>query len=774
MFFFKKKTSRKDMMESRRKRQLHQNENALRIRVFKFVWYSALFVMFSFFIAGLCFYGQSPAGPLVQPAQIAKFRIIAETPFTYKSKILTDRIKDQRRRLIAPVFRLNTESYYHFKTKINDFLTQLNQLDDKLHKSKELNTQNEIQNLIDKLNIEHTLDLRAEDIKALLAKSTPDSRTHIFDELLFFLKDISLSGIMDTGQAQLNYDPNRPNFFSIEILDHPTESKALSREDALLALRRYIRVLDVDPETNRALFRIFQAGIIPNLTYDDQATNQKVQQILDQVQPITVNVKTGQVIIEPGSPITDEQYEQLSAYRLAIKKQSVDQWDFGINFQENWFLTIGILGFALLYCLVAFKDVFQNPKHFLFIATIITLNLFIIRIITQIANTEYFIAHPSLVFLLPYFMPVFLAPILAAVLVGPALATLCALLIGFFDALMLGNNVETLLIASIGSLVCIVFCYNIRRRGKILRAGIIAATLTGFCAIIVGLFDGITFPILGVEFAVALANGILTSIITIGLIPLFEYFFKYTTNITLLELADFNNPILRKLQIVAPGTYHHSLMISNLAEKAAIEIGANGLICRTCALYHDIGKMTKPEYYTENQNEIDNPHQDVNPSMSALVIKSHITEGIEMARQAKLPPIIMDAIQQHHGTMLIRYFYTKAQQKSAEGKPDLEIHVEENTFRYDGPKPQTKEMAILMLADAVEAASRSLRKVTTHSVMELIETLVNDRVDDKQLDDSPLTFKDLATIKTSFYFTVLTMLHTRIEYQKSKEESKSQ
>jgi len=225
--------------------------------------------------------------------------------------------------------------------------------------------------------------------------------------------------------------------------------------------------------------------------------------------------------------------------------------------------------------------------------------------------------------------------------------------------------------------------------------------------------------------------------------------------------------------------------VANLSENAAAAIGASPLLCRVCCLFHDIGKLVKPEYFTENQRDGINPHDEKNPSMSALVIKAHVKEGVEMARKNKLPRIIMDVIRQHHGTTLIQYFYHQAQEKekqsgsrtsfpdkmsSKRAREESKLKIDESTYRYDGPKPEFKESAIIFFADSVEAASRSLKKVTQPNVEELIDRIFKSRIEDGQLDNCPLTFHELDLIRKSFIYTVLNMLHARIEYPKSEAE----
>jgi putative nucleotidyltransferase with HDIG domain len=279
----------------------------------------------------------------------------------------------------------------------------------------------------------------------------------------------------------------------------------------------------------------------------------------------------------------------------------------------------------------------------------------------------------------------------------------------------------------------------------------------------------------------------------LGSLTVLEGLFKRTTDITLLELTDFNHPMLRLMQMEAPGTYHHSLVVAQLAENAANAIGANPLIARVCALFHDIGKTKKPEYFTENQRDRLNPHDENNPSLSALIIKAHVKDGVDLALKHKLPRMVVDVIQQHHGTTLIRYFFQRAlseKRASSTGQTNLAIPRSgenrdslsgtapgldpvrpcESTYRYDGPRPQFKESAIIHLADAVEAASRSMRKITPQHLGELIDQVFHERIEDGQLDEAPVTFEELSKIKSSFTFTLLNMLHSRVGYAPVEEQ----
>ena len=485
--------------------------------------------------------------------------------------------------------------------------------------------------------------------------------------------------------------------------------------------------------------------------------------------------------------VTPSDIERIAKYRSVEVERRGKSLVFNKLFIERLTLTAILIIVAFVYIKEGLSEVHKRNRAIAITAVSILLNLLIIRIIMEIGESAFADTRPSLS-MLPYVAPYALAPILVAVLVGGAPAVLSALIVSVIFGIIQNNSVEFILIAFLSGVIGGYISNNIRKRSKLVRAGLIAGITAGLAGAAIGLLSGFSLSLIGQQTIVALMVGLLTGVLAVGLLPIFEQIFKITTEITLLELTDFNHPLLRRMQIEAPGTYHHSLMVANLSENAAAAIGASPLLCRVCCLFHDIGKLVKPEYFTENQRDRSNPHDEKNPSMSALVIKAHVKEGVEMARKEKLPRVITDVIRQHHGTTLIQYFYHQAQEKEKQSttplsqaekvtdKKDREESakkVDESTYRYDGPKPEFKESAIIFFADSVEAASRSLRKVSQPNVEELIDQIFKNRIEDGQLDKCPLTFHELNLIRKSFIYTVLNMQHARIEYPKSKSEEES-
>src|SRR5437764_934074 len=380
-----------------------------------------------------------------------------------------------------------------------------------------------------------------------------------------------------------------------------------------------------------------------------------------------------------------------------------------------------------------------------------------------------------------------LAPLLLSVLLGRNHGLYAAVFVSLWSSVLFGRIDATLLVISlISGFTAVYLTLQVRRRGQLIRAGVgvgIAIWLSSlsFGMIAINLFPPMDndWGMIGVQSALTLGNGLVTAMIVGGALPLLEQLFQITTDVSWLELSDLNHPLLRRMTIEAPGTYHHSLVVANLAEAAAEKIGANATMCRVCAYFHDVGKLVKPQYFTENMSFSRNPHDDLAPTMSALIIIAHVKEGVDLALKDKLNQQIIDIIQQHHGTSLVYYFYQRALQQQEDARAGGKImnireedipEVEEESFRYPGPKPQTKESAIVSLADIVESASRSLEKPTPQKVEQLVNELIEERIADGQLDECDLTLGELRVISEKFRFTLMTMLHTRIAYPKGESK----
>lgn len=326
---------------------------------------------------------------------------------------------------------------------------------------------------------------------------------------------------------------------------------------------------------------------------------------------------------------------------------------------------------------------------------------------------------------------------------------------------LLYGNYNVGILFFISGVLSSILVSGVRRRMSIIRAGFIVGIIQMASLFFIDRF-WIGNPN---RYLILLLNGITSSVIVIGILPVFEQLFKTVTNISLLELADFNHPLLQSLIQEAAGTYHHSLVVGNLSEAACRLVGANALLARIGAYYHDIGKLHKPEYFSENQYIKENLHETLSASMSKLVIMDHVKEGLELAKKYKLNPRIIDFIQQHHGNSLVYYFYRRALESLEEDQ-----EVREEGFRYPGPKPNTKETAIVLLADSVEAATRTLKEHSPTKIKEVVHKIINNKFIDGQLDECDLTLKDLEKISKIFIHILSGIYHSRITYP---EEGKS-
>lgn len=355
-----------------------------------------------------------------------------------------------------------------------------------------------------------------------------------------------------------------------------------------------------------------------------------------------------------------------------------------------------------------------------------------------------------------YLIPFSLVPLLSILLFNNLeLSLLLTLAISLSVAFVSSNSFLVAILFFASGISGCIFAKGTRKRTTVIRAGIAVGVIQVLVFIFMERF-WIGFPLRYVSLFI---NGLVSSIIVLGILPIFEYLFNTVTNISLLELADFNQPLLQRLVMEAPGTYHHSLVVGNLSESACRAVGANALLARVGAYYHDIGKLDKAEYFSENQEVRESKHDALSPEMSKLIIMNHVKEGVELAKKFRLSQSITDFIEQHHGNSLVYYFYRRALEKLEE-----DHEVKEDGFRYHCPKPTTKETAIVLLADSVEAASRALKEPTAGKISEIVHKVINNKFIDGQLDECDLTLKDLEKISEVFIRVLGGIYHSRINY----------
>jgi putative nucleotidyltransferase with HDIG domain len=481
-------------------------------------------------------------------------------------------------------------------------------------------------------------------------------------------------------------------------------------------------------------------------------------------------VPLGATIVEAGDRVTGEQYEMATAYRIAAIGGGSADLDDGLELFGRVLLVLAMVLASILYVRLEDPETLASNVRLGLLALVVIFNLALVRAVYSIGGAELIVRDSTWASALPYLAPTALAPLIVAILIDAGSAIFMALLISIFTGVIYGNRLDLLVLTFLASMVAIFFCREARRRGRVVGAAVMGGLTVAAFAALIGIAQQTPAATLLWQMAAALVTGLLTGVAVVGLLPVLEALFKRTTDITLLELTDFNHPLLRRMQLEAPGTYHHSLVVAQLSENACNAIGANPLLARACSLFHDIGKAANPGYFTENQRDGGNPHNEKDPAVSAAIIRQHVADGVDLAARHHLPRAVIDVIRQHHGTTLVRFFYERALAMSQSPFPGVEPpKVPDAPFRYEGPKPQFKESAVVSLADGVEAVTRSVRTITAEKLGSLIDRLIADRVADGQLDEAPITFEDLAKIKNSFTFTLLNMLHSRVAYSAAGE-----
>ena len=524
-------------------------------------------------------------------------------------------------------------------------------------------------------------------------------------------------------------------------------------EARALAQRSLFAALPGQRDTVSIGVSLFESALQPSLVYNAQATERKREQKLQSVLPTRGRVRQDQIVIRSGDEVTQERYERLQSLNLEQRERGGD---------TSWFLTVlgrSILVFAAialfyLYTYLLRPLIYADTRQF----TLACLVLSVVLVGFLVAGAA---GGPA-----RFAVPVALASILLTIVFDSRVGSFATMTLAALGGLVFGYDFPFTFATLIVGVLAVFSVRDIKNRSQILAsAGLVflayALVLVGYELLRADPFSqSMTPDLLAVSVNAALI--LLVGPILWGL----ERGFGVTTDMTLLELSDTNRTLLKKLSMQAPGTFNHSLQVANLAEAAADAVGANALRARVGALYHDIGKMIKPEYFIENQQPGENPHEKLKPSMSALVIAAHVKEGVILGKEQGLPQMVIDFIGSHHGTGLIEFFYRKAQEEAEDPSA-----VDESDYRYPGPRPRTNEQAIVMLADSIEAASRSLDKPTPKRLESLIDGIVAARVADGQLDESSLTFLDLARIKDAFHGLLCGIYHFRVRYPDQEDEA---
>jgi putative nucleotidyltransferase with HDIG domain len=679
---------------------------------------------------------------LPREGEIAQEDIIA--PFTFYILKASDELEKDKKIALS---RLSGVLDIH-PTVVDTILTSVDEFFSKVD-SLRLSTQN-LKFRKEKISLTYS-HLSAETVDLL---SQSKSLQELRESMPIVLKKLYSSRIISDFQAL-------PEVNSFIILTPGSTEEIVTSKEKLLTLSdaedRFLSLAMKKFKQKgayaKAAFEIGDKFLRPNLTVNQKETEKRKDQILASIPEFKGEVLKGQKIIGKNEVVTQQHLQKLSS--LATYKV---RWSFEANLWDFVLLHLSRITFIVLVILLLIiflylfkKDILKDNSRLLLITILILVEVIL----------AYFIGFKW--HLSEYLIPVALTSLLLTILVGVE----TGLIITFGLSILLGMinnfNFNLTLVSMVAGGVGAYSVKEVTQRYKFYRPMLYVCF---FYVVMIYLMESLKFSPTAktLEYCgYGVLNGFISTILTMGLLPIFESIFGLTTDITLLELSDLNHPLLKRLALVAPGTYHHSIVVGNLAESAAKALGANTLLARVGAYYHDVGKMEKAEYYVENQMGFKNKHEKLTPTMSALILESHVKEGVEMAKKMKLPKSIIDIIKEHHGTTVMSYFYNKAKEQGA-----TEESIDE--FRYPGPKPRSKEAGIMMLADAVEAASRVLEEPKPARLRGLIKKVIMDKFEAGELDDCDLTLRDLHAIEESFLPILIGVFHLRIDYPELVEE----
>ena len=529
---------------------------------------------------------------------------------------------------------------------------------------------------------------------------------------------------------------------NVNISDDSQKDNAQDIKKAQEYVYSKIKISKIANPLRQLAINIAYSEIKPNFYYDKEKTEELKKETLKNTPPVMI--KKDQTIVKEGEPVSKYQLDLLKDVGLLNNNN---------NFEWYVFIGLGVLIALVLFIQYAYIYKFYNEVF----------NDLNSLVLISLNNCIAILLARSMYTISPFLIPLASIPMILTLLLNYKISLFTSLVNCILIAVAVNFEVEIILIAIMSVVLGSTILRKMQERNDILYASSYIAIINVILTFSAGFLLSNSVIDVSKKALFTLIGGVLSAILTIGLLPLFENLFGIVTTIKLLELSNPNNPLLKKLLLEAPGTYHHSILVGNLAEVAAEVVNGNPVLARVSAYYHDIGKTKRPYFFKENQIGKENPHDKISPNLSTLIITSHVKDGLELAKEYKIPKVIQDIIQQHHGTSLVKYFYITMKNNSE--RPE---DVNEEDFRYQGPIPKSKEAAIIMLADGVEAAVRSINDPTKGKIEEMVNKIIKARLDEGQLDDCDLTLKEIGLIRDAFLKVLISIYHQRIEYPEDK------
>jgi putative nucleotidyltransferase with HDIG domain len=671
---------------------------------------------------------------LLKEGQICTKDILSPGDFEFADVESTQNLREKAAKSIKEVYDLNLANIENVEKEIDGFFLKIEEHQEKIDEISK-NTTAPI--------IETNKRLTDVELNEMAIKINEDLGLYINEQVIaacLQLDNLSLEKIRVDIKNSVR-----------KIMEQGIKKDDL--ESAKNQLVREISEISLDHHDALISSEIATSLLLPSLFLNEEDTEKRRQEAIASVDDVIRIIQKGQIIIRKGDVVTSEDIANLNALGLKNPK---------INFSNITgiiLITAICLLVVFLYLNYFYPDIYVNVNKLILLAIISIFVVLLAKIASQASG---------------YLMPIASASMLIAISLNPNIAILLTVILSLLIGFIPGGGLNYVLVSIISGIVAIYSIRKATQRSSLTRAGLIIAGVNIITISALGLINNEGYYLILQNNLWGILNGFLAIILTIGILPFLESYFDITTSFKLMELSNPNQPLLKKMILEAPGTYHHSIVVGNLSETASEEIGGNGLLARVGAIYHDIGKIKRPYFFTENQEAYKNIHDEMEPSLSALVIASHVKEGIELAKKSKLTKDIIDIIAQHHGTNLITYFFHRAL-KENESSNDS---VAEENYRYSGPKPQTKEAGIILLADSLEAATRSLTNPTPTRIKTLVKEIIQKNLENGQLEECDLTLKDLDKIGDSFSRILTGMFHNRVEYpdedliKKIKEEGK--
>ena len=689
----------------------------------------------------------------LSPGQRSPRTVISNIDFDFQDTTATAAERDRAAATVPPVWQLKLDNFENSWRRITLLAERL--------------TAGHAQEALDRWNESSLYKLSTDEAAAFARFVYYHDRLPKAERLL---RSIAGMGIAP-GRAELEITLTGENKQIIIAPAEQTADVASLRTMAEAVQAFELRLIDVVPDARPSLvaWRQLAADALQgNLRFDLEKTKLRQDARRKEVQPVLVHVTLGQTIVFQGQEVTGQSLELLRAYNTELTRLRPSEAR-RIELYGRALLTLVVLLASCGYLWSNHPTAFRNTRQLYLLAMLAVLNLALVKAMMMLCGRTGLASFAVAQFAIP----TALAPLMTGVLLLPSLGVFMAVFVSVFTALMGGDSFPLLLTGMVGGFVGVYFTQHMRRRSQLIRAGAAITVAELICISSLAAMTHVSIDTVASQGAAGLINGLLTVFLASGLLPICESVFHLTTDIRLLEFSDLNHPLLKKLCLNAPGTYHHSLVVANLAERAAEAVGANPLLARVCAYYHDIGKTNKPQYFAENQTPGNNPHDRLSAAASFQILAEHVRLGKEMAIKYRLSQPIVDAIAQHHGTTVATAIYHKARKAAQEAasvvrplnadqsapKPPLE-----SDFRYKNPKPNSRESAIISLADAVESAARSLPTAAPKKIRAMVESIITARFEDGQLDECSLTIHELRVIAEHFSQTLLNMLHTRIAY----------